>query len=79
MLVINDYVNKKGTTHPTGIIKALENGVALVRWGVEYDHIFTEKIPVENLQLITHTITSRDEVEIRQAKEKSASVHIHEE
>lgn len=67
---VGDYVNQRGTNHPTGTIESInEFNIARVRWGVTDGHIFEDDFPLDGLQLTTHRIIPPEEVIQRQAEE----------
>jgi putative ribosome biogenesis GTPase RsgA len=69
-LVVGSYVNQKGTTHPTGMVKEIfQDGTVLVRWGVADGRTYEDFIFQTQLRVINHDVVSSDEVQRRQAKE----------
>lgn len=69
MLSLGDYVNRKGTTHPTGVIEALNDVYAWVLWGVADKRVYREEIPRDALVVITHKIVTQDEIVAREIEE----------
>lgn len=68
LIDLNDYVNRKETTHPTGIVKAINEDMATVLWGVSDQREYLEDIPLHLLDIIRHKIVSADEIARREAE-----------
>jgi hypothetical protein len=79
MLEVESHVRRKGNKNPTGIIESLEEGKALVRWGVDYNRPIRERVDINDLEEVTDRIYSPDEVVTRQAEEDKRKLTAHKE
>jgi hypothetical protein len=77
MLSINDYVNKKNTQHPTGIIEVIdeESGMAMIRWGIADGRIYKTNLPLDQLQKVEHEILSPEDVQLKEIEKQEVKRH----
>lgn len=70
MISKGDRVTRLNTSHPTGIVVAVNGNLsATVRWGISDGTEFVEELSQVKLQSVLHEILSPDEVVKRQIEE----------
>lgn len=75
MLAINDHVYRKNIPTVVGLVKEVSGDKpATVCWGVQDSKEYTEIIPQDQLELVTHEIFSPDDV-IRRTLERTGAVY----
>ena len=62
MLQINDYVRRKGTEGPVGIVQWVFGPLlATVRWGVQDGNVFTDDVNTEDLEKVPFEVLNQEE------------------
>lgn len=64
MIKVNDYVVRRGTKNPTGIVEKINHlrDFATVRWGIDDRQVFREDIDLALLEQVDHEIVSVEDV-----------------
>jgi len=64
MLKVNDYVRRKGTKNPVGIVEVVFGPLlATIRWGVADGKVFREDINQDELEVVEYDILNKAVVE----------------